>query len=73
MPTDLVFAIVIAILAVILFGTVLFVRRRVSKGAEASGGPGGVAFKDCYDLGATESGHSSATFNTVCNNPGGSV
>jgi preprotein translocase subunit SecG len=63
---------VIIALAVILFGTVLLVRGRRGGGAEPSSGPQGVAFKDCYDLGATEKGRSSESFNTMCT-PGGTM
>lgn len=72
MSAELVFVIVIIALAVILFGTVLMVRRRRATGAESSGGPHGVAFKDCYDLGATETGRSSESFKTMCT-PGGTM
>ena len=72
MSTELVLAVVIVVLAVILFGTVMLVRGRGAKGAESSGGPQGVAFKDCYDLGSTEAGRSSESFKTMCT-PGGSV
>ncbi|MGO9565969.1 MAG: hypothetical protein ACLP5H_00365 [Desulfomonilaceae bacterium] len=72
MSTELVFAIVIIALAVILFGTVLLVRSRIAKGAESAGGAQGVAFKDCYDLGASETGRSSESFKTMCT-PGGTM
>jgi hypothetical protein len=72
MSTELVFAIVIIALAVILFGTGLLVRRWRAPGAASSGGPHGVAFKDCYDLGATETGRSSESFKTMCT-PGGTM
>jgi hypothetical protein len=72
MSTELVFAIVIIALAVILFGTVLLVRGRRGGGAESSVDPQGVAFKDCYDLGATETGRSSESFKTMCT-PGGTM
>jgi len=72
MSTELVFAIVIIALAVILFGTVLLLRSRGTRGGEASVGPQGVAFKDCYDLGATEAGRSSESFKTMCT-PGGTM
>ncbi len=72
MSTELVFAIVIIALGVILFGSVLLVRRRRATGAESSGGPDGVAFKDCYDLGSSETGRSSESFKTMCT-PGGTM
>ncbi|MGB6065755.1 MAG: hypothetical protein WBG50_13200 [Desulfomonilaceae bacterium] len=72
MSAELVFAIVIIVLAVMLFGTALLVRGRIPKAAEPSVGSRGVAFKDCYELGATETGRSSESFKTMCT-PGGTV
>jgi preprotein translocase subunit SecG len=72
MSTELVFVIVMVVLAAILFGTVLLIRRRRANGAASSPGPQGVAFRDCYDLGATETGRSSESFKTICT-PGGTV
>jgi hypothetical protein len=71
MSTELIWGTVIIVLAVILFGSVLLVRGRVGKGAESSAGPHGVAFKDCYELGATETGRSSESFKTMCTPYGG--
>lgn len=66
MATELVFVVVLVVLAVIVFGAVLIARSRRQTVTESSGGPQGVAFKDCYDLGATEAGRSSETYKTMC-------
>jgi len=64
--TELVLAVVFIVLAVILFGAALLVTGRVARRAESSGGPQGVAFKECHDLGATEDERSSKNLKTMC-------
>ncbi len=50
MATELIFAIVIAILAAALVATALMSRRRIGSLKETPTEAGAGAFKDCYDL-----------------------
>lgn len=70
MATGIVFAIVMAALAVILLGYLLLERRRAGKGEAFHENAGSVAFRDCYDLCATETGKSSTAFTTMCTTSG---
>jgi len=66
MSVELIFMAVLVVLAVLLFGVALMVRSGRKTVTESSGGPQGVGFKDCYDLGSTEAGRSSETYKTMC-------
>jgi hypothetical protein len=50
MATELLFGIVMIVLAVLLFGSILLVRNRSARRMESPVGMGGFRFKDCYDL-----------------------
>jgi len=71
MSAELMYAIVIIVLAAILFGTLVLVRRRVGAKMEPSTAQGELKFRDCYDLCAHEPGKpTSQSFSSMCTTGG---
>jgi hypothetical protein len=55
------------VLAVVVLGSVVLMRRGRSRSAEFSTGQGSTGFKDCYDLAAYGSeGEAPRSFTTMC-------
>lgn len=50
MAMEVLFSIVMIVLAVLLFGSILLVRNRSERRMEPAVGLGAFRFKDCYDL-----------------------
>lgn len=72
MDTDVLFTIALLVLAVLLIGSVLLIRRGRAERLESSIATGSVKFRDCYDLCAGDPEKEvSRSCSTMCTQHGG--